>query len=975
MMLQRIEINQMRSWSLTHSLTHSLNQSFTHSLIQIDTIHFDPDEYVRELLEKSPLETLVAKDTDMTHEIRTLDSDMQMLVYENYSKFISATETIKRMKSNMDSMEHDMELLRNKMKSITITSSSLDETLYDKRNKLSKLIRLNRLLDKLQFLSELPEKLASLIDQEQYKQAVKLYNKTINILTSHSHVSYLQYFVTSFSLTHSLTQVLSFKNIQLRTEKMMSDLRTKVITLLDDVNLQPHSLTQHVSVLRLMEAPRNQVIEKFINAHKLRTERAISSFNKYISSTVTTDSTQIVNEVRKFHQLFIAGLIESCKGTNELFCEADERNTVIYTPNSNSKIGSGKPSSTEGMHSTDQFLSPPRVRANSSHMTHSCYTDPSVTRIDAARTNELLSSLFTSIIPEYTRALQLILVNFVKKYNSVCDAAQTGSSFGTNTDGGNTDGSSSTNMQLLMYDLEEEKQQWIMLIRQSILDCQYLESSFVECVRLLNSHNDDINIPNDRFYTSNFTNVMTEVLDKQVRGSLVRRVNSIGKNLQEKIPEMVKLCTNIALPSSNTATNPFEDDASIGLSTRTSIQSNTSLLQGLTGGIVENIVTTFNEVCNDIKPFLELVTLTSPTTSGKADSSQKYSFRYLHSFFVELVSSFKALCSITSADHQEISCENRVNIDTNVKLPIDNPQEILLYSIMTRLYSATALKKVEQIVSNYEIDVPDYTEYEQQIVALMTTLNKQLLMAYINRVSLHYSDMICTRLKSMSYEASSVIQLDTSTILPLALSCDHMLTATCIALNEPVPILKALAIDRDISRRERNRQSMHNTRASAGQLQIDIEKLFSQKIVIYDDECILKDATSHVGGSRSNNYYVADVILGTSMKAIIKCYHEVVREMVLVSSSYIDIQVDLTFLKQISSCLLRDSVDVTGSNTSYSTTFYRDVEALIESTLTVMYSRCLKHDMTGSADELTGIVKAATEGLATASRSSYLLPK
>ncbi len=748
---------------------------------------------------------------------------------------------------------------------------------------------------------------------------------------------------------------------------MMSDLRTKVITLLDDVNLQPHSLTQHVSVLRLMEAPRNQVIEKFINAHKLRTERAVSSFNKYINSAIntpTTDSTEIITEVRKFHQLFIAGLIESCKGTNELFCEADERNTVIYTPNSNSKIG--KSNSAEGKHSNDQFLSPPRVRANSSHITHSCYTDPSVTKKDAARTNELLSSLFTAIIPEYTRALQLILVNFVKKYNNFCDAAQTGS----------TDGNSSTNMQLLMYDLEEEKQQWIMLIRQSILDCQYLESSFVECVKLLNSHNDDISIPSDRFYTSKFTNAMTEVLDKQVRGSLVRRVHSIRKNLQEKIPEMVKLCTNIALPSTNTASNPFDDDASIAVSTRTSIQSNTSLLQGLIGGIVDNIVTTFNEMCNDIKPFLELVALTSPTTSGKADSSQEYSYRYLHNFFIELISSFKILCNITSTDTHEISGENRMNIDTNAKLPLENPQEILLYSIITRLYSATTLKKVEQIVSNYEIDVPDYTEYEQGIVALMTNLNKQLLMAYINRISLHFSDSICTRLKTMSYEANNVIQLDTSTILPLALSCDHLLTAICIALNEPVPILKALAIDRDISRRERNRQSMHNTRASAGQLQIDIEKLFSQKIVIYDDECILKDAVSHAGGgSKTTNYYVADIILGTSMKAIIKCYHEVVREMILVSSSYIDIQVDLTFFKQISSCLLRDSVDVTGSNTSYSTTFYRDVEALIESTLTVMYSRCLKNDVTGSGDELNGIVKAATEGLAMASKSSYLLPK
>jgi len=30
-------------------------------------------------------------------EIRTLDSEMQTLVYENYNKFISATDTIKKV--------------------------------------------------------------------------------------------------------------------------------------------------------------------------------------------------------------------------------------------------------------------------------------------------------------------------------------------------------------------------------------------------------------------------------------------------------------------------------------------------------------------------------------------------------------------------------------------------------------------------------------------------------------------------------------------------------------------------------------------------------------------------------------------------------------------------------------------------------------------------------------------------------------
>lgn len=37
---------------------------------------------------------------------------MQTLVYENYNKFISATETIKRMKSNVEAMDSDMESVR-----------------------------------------------------------------------------------------------------------------------------------------------------------------------------------------------------------------------------------------------------------------------------------------------------------------------------------------------------------------------------------------------------------------------------------------------------------------------------------------------------------------------------------------------------------------------------------------------------------------------------------------------------------------------------------------------------------------------------------------------------------------------------------------------------------------------------------------------------------------------------------------------
>ena len=61
----------------------------------IDTPDFDCDAYVERLVRETPLDALQTRCAEMAGEIRSLDSDMQMLVYENYSKFIVATDTIR----------------------------------------------------------------------------------------------------------------------------------------------------------------------------------------------------------------------------------------------------------------------------------------------------------------------------------------------------------------------------------------------------------------------------------------------------------------------------------------------------------------------------------------------------------------------------------------------------------------------------------------------------------------------------------------------------------------------------------------------------------------------------------------------------------------------------------------------------------------------------------------------------------------
>ena len=43
------------------------------------------------------LPELMDKETEMVRHIKALDSDMQTLVYENYNKFISATDTIRKV--------------------------------------------------------------------------------------------------------------------------------------------------------------------------------------------------------------------------------------------------------------------------------------------------------------------------------------------------------------------------------------------------------------------------------------------------------------------------------------------------------------------------------------------------------------------------------------------------------------------------------------------------------------------------------------------------------------------------------------------------------------------------------------------------------------------------------------------------------------------------------------------------------------
>ena len=154
----------------------------------IDGENFDVDVHLQNLLKTETLPNLLQRSMDLRKETRTLDSDMQNMVYENYSKFIRATDTIRTMKDDVTVIETELDKLMVGMEQLGETSGTLDTALEPNRSKIENMLSLQSLIKKLEFLFELPMRLKRSIELEAYVQAVKYYNTANAILEKYSHV-------------------------------------------------------------------------------------------------------------------------------------------------------------------------------------------------------------------------------------------------------------------------------------------------------------------------------------------------------------------------------------------------------------------------------------------------------------------------------------------------------------------------------------------------------------------------------------------------------------------------------------------------------------------------------------------------------------------------------------------------------------------------------------------------------------------
>ncbi|KAF3421725.1 hypothetical protein E2986_08754 [Frieseomelitta varia] len=207
--------------------------------------HFNPDMYFQKLLKECTLKQIMDHEAEIIKNTQILHSDMQTLVYENYNKFISATDTIRKMKTDFKEMEDNMDLLAKNMDSITSFSEQISSTLQGTRQQIAKLSSVHTLLKKLQFLFKLPGNLKDKMNEENYAQAVQDYIHAQRVLNQYGNMP-------------------SFQGIQKDCEDIVEELKSRLRMQFHKRDASTKSLAENVDLLLQLKEPADSLCAEFL---------------------------------------------------------------------------------------------------------------------------------------------------------------------------------------------------------------------------------------------------------------------------------------------------------------------------------------------------------------------------------------------------------------------------------------------------------------------------------------------------------------------------------------------------------------------------------------------------------------------------------------------------------------------------------------------------------------------------------------
>ncbi|KAL8901154.1 MAG: hypothetical protein Q9192_000689 [Flavoplaca navasiana] len=155
------------------------------TLSELDAPGFDAEAYVRDVLARESLQGLLKIESGLINEIRALDGEKKALVYDNYSKLITATDTIRRMRTNMDPLTPTTSTLTPAVAHIAETAASLAASLQDRNTQAPRdeaLEKKERQKQTVRWVLAAPNRLRGLVEGDRLEEARKNWEEVQKLL-------------------------------------------------------------------------------------------------------------------------------------------------------------------------------------------------------------------------------------------------------------------------------------------------------------------------------------------------------------------------------------------------------------------------------------------------------------------------------------------------------------------------------------------------------------------------------------------------------------------------------------------------------------------------------------------------------------------------------------------------------------------------------------------------------------------------
>ncbi|EPZ31819.1 hypothetical protein O9G_000298 [Rozella allomycis CSF55] len=157
-----------------------------------DHAEFNADTYISSMLANKGFEELTIELDDLDQQIKRFEVDTKTLVYDNYTRFIKATDTISDMKNDVEQMEKSMTSLLTQMNEMSQDSSAIHERFSERRVRINQLCEAQNMVKKrlqIQYILELPTYLQRNISKKSsWKALVHNYSWMMDSLQNKDHI-------------------------------------------------------------------------------------------------------------------------------------------------------------------------------------------------------------------------------------------------------------------------------------------------------------------------------------------------------------------------------------------------------------------------------------------------------------------------------------------------------------------------------------------------------------------------------------------------------------------------------------------------------------------------------------------------------------------------------------------------------------------------------------------------------------------